>query len=233
MRPQCEILDRRGAVCYARCVTVARRTVARKTPEEKQAWRDASAAARAEVTAARKAYARSVAATKPVDPNAAGPAANPKTRGRPSTYTPAIGQQICERLSDGELVSDICESLGLTRWTVTQWCDRHPEFGSAYVRAREAQADACFEFALKAGRIATPADAQAQRLRHDAEKWAAAKLRPRAYSDKHQHEVSGPDGAPIQTQAVTIDPSSLTAEQRAVLRTALTAMRPPSERGGA
>jgi len=196
--------------------------VARKTPEEKQAWHAAAKTARAEAAALRKAAAAANVA-----------AAQKRGRGRPSSYTPELAEAICERIAAGELVSEACAEFGVTRLALVGWAEKYPDFGALYARAREAQADACFEFALKAGRIATPADAQSQRLRHDAEKWAAAKLRPRAYSDKHQHEVSGPDGAPIQTQAVTIDPSSLTAEQRAVLRTALTAMRPPSERGGA
>ena len=61
-------------------------------------------------------------------------------------------------IAAGELVSEACAEFGVTRLALVGWAEKYPDFGALYARAREAQADACFEFALKAGRIATPAD---------------------------------------------------------------------------
>jgi hypothetical protein len=144
--------------------------------------------------------------------------------GRPTTFTPTVGQEICERISSGELVKDVCASLGIPRFTLSGWVDRNPEFATAYARAREMQADAHFDLAIQSAREATPENAQAARVKMDAEKWAAAKLRPHAYGDRQQTEITGANGGPVQMQAITIDPTDLTPEQRLVLRQALTAV---------
>jgi hypothetical protein len=41
------------------------------------------------------------------------------------------------------------------------------------------------------------------RLRVDARKWVAAKLKPKKYADKITNEHTGANGGPIQTQQIT------------------------------
>ena len=41
-------------------------------------------------------------------------------------------------------------------------------------------------------------DPNSARVEIDAIKWQAGKLKPNKYSDKYVHEISGPDGGPIE-----------------------------------
>src|SRR5690349_12259180 len=58
--------------------------------------------------------------------------------GRPSDYTPELGEAICARLLDGEGLRSLCrdEEMPSTR-TVLRWLDRFEDFRRQYVRARE------------------------------------------------------------------------------------------------
>lgn len=60
-------------------------------------------------------------------------------RGRPSTYTPEIAAEICERLAAGESLLDICSpDFPVRESTVRGWVlDDHNGFAAKYLRARE------------------------------------------------------------------------------------------------
>ena len=48
----------------------------------------------------------------------------PKT-GRPSTYDPAVATKICEQLSEGISLREICRQDGMPPWqTVYSWMER-------------------------------------------------------------------------------------------------------------
>lgn len=65
-----------------------------------------------------------------------------KTSGRPSSFSQEIADTICERLSNGETLTRICQDENMpARITVYRWVGAHKEFGSAYARARELQMD--------------------------------------------------------------------------------------------
>ena len=49
-------------------------------------------------------------------------------RGRPSAYSPALGQRIAERLAAGETLTAICEAVGINRSTLFRWQCRDPDF---------------------------------------------------------------------------------------------------------
>lgn len=75
-----------------------------------------------------------------------------KPRGRPSTYTVALGKAICARLSKGEPLAQICRDEGMPGvQTVNDWKAAHAEFSVAIARAREDGYDAlaaqCLEIA--------------------------------------------------------------------------------------
>lgn len=117
--------------------------------------------------------------------------------GRPSTYSPERAAAYCERLSAGELGVEISAdpdmpSLGC----IYRWQDTHPEFRELYARARIMQAQACAEKAVISGRKATAEDAAAARVRFDADRWLAARLDPRNYSDRVQNQQLDKDGNP-------------------------------------
>lgn len=63
--------------------------------------------------------------------------------GRPSKFTPEVAQEICERLSKGEPLAQICrdEHMPATR-TVATWRENDEEFSASIARAREDGFDA-------------------------------------------------------------------------------------------
>ena len=63
--------------------------------------------------------------------------------GRPSTYTPEIGWQICELLAAGKSLLEICENEGMPHeHTVRQWAIRDEGgFFAEYSRARDIGVD--------------------------------------------------------------------------------------------
>lgn len=98
--------------------------------------------------------------------------------------------------------------------TVCKWLVDFPKFTEQYTRAREAQADALVDEILE---IADEAErdigkdgkanhelVQRARLRVDARKWVAAKMRPKKYGERITAEVSGPDGGAIQVDENTV-----------------------------
>lgn len=125
-------------------------------------------------------------------------------RGRPTSYSPRLAALICERIAEGKSLRKICQTSKMpNRATVMRWLALHADFRDQYARAREAQAD------LLADEISEIADAakddvnvQSARLRIDARKWLAGKLRPKVYGERVLAEHSGPGGAPIEHQQV-------------------------------
>jgi hypothetical protein len=112
--------------------------------------------------------------------------------GRPSLYTPELAQRFCDRLGAGELGIEIVKEPGMPPFgTIHRWLGAHPEFREMYARARELQAQACAERAVISGRKATAEDASAARVRFDADRWLAAKLDPKNYGERVDHNIAG------------------------------------------
>jgi type III secretion system FlhB-like substrate exporter len=73
----------------------------------------------------------------------------PKT-GRPSKYTPELVAEICERISTGEPLRQICRDEHMPHWTqVYEWLSRDEGLSLRVTRAREAGYDALAEEALE------------------------------------------------------------------------------------
>jgi hypothetical protein len=111
--------------------------------------------------------------------------------GRPSSYTDKIGDDICERLANGESLRQICLTPNYPRQaTVFRWLASNEKFREQYVRAREVQADVLADEIIdiadgkRAAYEGTEPDVQRDRLAVDARKWAASKLKPKVYGDK-------------------------------------------------
>ena len=73
-----------------------------------------------------------------------------RPRGRPSLYTLALAAEVCERLSNGETLEDICRSAHMpaTR-TVYLWTETHASFAADFARARTRGFDAIAADALR------------------------------------------------------------------------------------
>lgn len=115
--------------------------------------------------------------------------------GRPSDYTKAIADEICERLSEGESLRAICLGNDMpNKATVFRWLAGDEAFRDQYARAREAQADVLVDEMIDiADGKHGGEDVQRDRLSIDARKWAASKLKPKTYGDKVKH-VGGDEG---------------------------------------
>ena len=75
----------------------------------------------------------------------------PKKTGRPSKYDPEIARIICEQLSEGIPLRQICrENEGFPAWrTVYDWMGRDEELSASIARARDIGYDALAEECLQ------------------------------------------------------------------------------------
>ena len=126
--------------------------------------------------------------------------------GRPSEFTEEMAAGICERLSEGESLRQICRGKGMpAKSTVLRWLTDRPQFQDQYARARDAQADHFGDeileiaddgsndtYVTKDGVELVNHDHIARsRLRVDSRKWLMSKLAPKKYGDKLDLEHSG------------------------------------------
>ncbi|WP_259671248.1 terminase small subunit protein [Rhizobium sp. NZLR11] len=113
-----------------------------------------------------------------------------------------MADAICERIADGESLKGICEDPEMpSKATVFKWLSERDSFSDKYARAREEQADAIFDEILliaddgrndwmerrgeeDAGWTTNGENIQRSKLRIDARKWMAGKLRPKKYGEK-------------------------------------------------
>lgn len=119
--------------------------------------------------------------------------------GRASEYTTEIGDIICERISEGQSLRKICDEDDMpNKATVFRWLAANKEFSDQYARARETQADTLFDEVLaiadqydSAADAVNPDHINRARLRIDARKWMAGKLKPKKYGEKLELEHGG------------------------------------------
>lgn len=163
----------------------------------------------------------------------------PKPQGPPTTFTQAIADLICDALAEGHSLRSICAADDMpAKSTVFKWLGEQPAFSDQYARAREAQADCLFDDILEIaddgrndsyvddeGRTRTDFDVIARsKLRIDARKWMAAKLRPRVYGEKLA--IGGAaDLPPVQTETA-LDVAGLPTEVLAQIMKAKDATEP-------
>lgn len=147
-----------------------------------------------------------------------------KKVGRPSSYTPEIALSICERMSLGESLREICREEAMpTKTTVMRWLFANLEFRDQYAKAREAQTEHWAEEILeiaddgsndymdrqnKDGSSYETVNSEhinRSRLRVDTRKWLMARMAPKKYGDRVTNEMVGKDGGPIETVSLTTE----------------------------
>jgi hypothetical protein len=145
-------------------------------------------------------------------------------QGRPTDYTRELADRICADIAIGISVRTICndESMPCVS-TIFNWLRTHNDFLQQYERAKEIQADALAEDILDIADDGTNdwmaredkdgnnigwqingEHVQRSRLRVDARKWIASKLKPKKYGDKVNVEATGKDGAPLPPAVVQV-----------------------------
>lgn len=115
--------------------------------------------------------------------------------GRPTNYNDELAAEICGRIARGESVRSITrdeQMPGLS--TIYLWLNKHPKFVEQYTRAKEDSADALADDILHIAD--NDGDVQRDRLRVDARKWIASKLKPKKYGERLTH--SGDEDNPIK-----------------------------------
>lgn len=138
----------------------------------------------------------------------------PVKRGRPSSYTQEIADEICERIAEGETLSAICMDEHIpNRATIGRWLIADLEgFSRQYARARELQGDVEFDQMRdiadeSGGDVYIDAEGnpridgeaiQRAKLRIETRRWRAERLNRRVYGQKveheHEHVVIAPVG---------------------------------------
>jgi hypothetical protein len=121
---------------------------------------------------------------------------------RPSEYSQATADAICERIADGESLRSICAEEGMpNKSTVFRWLEALPDFATKYARAREFQADSMADDIVdiadttqigvktktnEKGEVETTEGdmIEHRKLRIAARQWTAEKLRPKKYGPK-------------------------------------------------
>lgn len=115
------------------------------------------------------------------------PTGTPSKTGRPSNFTPEIGDEICELITEGLSLNKICQMDKYPALKVVySWLRANPEFSNNYTRAKQEQADT---FADKIADVAFDTlagkyEPNNARVAIDALKWTASKLKPKTYGDK-------------------------------------------------
>lgn len=122
--------------------------------------------------------------------------------GRPTIKTNELIDEMLERIADGESLRSICRDDHMpNKATVFRWLTEDAEFNDQYAKARESQADSFVDDMLEivddTKLQSDPSLAAVARLRLDARKWIASKLKSKSYGDKVQQEVSGDLGLTV------------------------------------
>ena len=138
--------------------------------------------------------------TKKKDPK------QPKKMGRPTKYTPELGAEICDAIASSEL--GLCHLVDMNphwpmRSTIFLWRRTHSDFSDMYTRAKEDQVEVSVEHMqeimnephkyedFETGFIKL--DHHMLRLKMDAIKWQAAKLKPKKFGDTKTEEAQHKD----------------------------------------
>lgn len=104
--------------------------------------------------------------------------------------TPELLHDICEQIANGMSLRKVCAQEGMpSQKTVFTWLQNDAGFAQQYARARERQADGFFDEIVDIAD--TEEDAQKARVRIDARKWVAGKMRPKVYGEKVDIEHTG------------------------------------------
>lgn len=126
--------------------------------------------------------------------------------GRPSKYTQELSDKICHLISTtSKSMRTICNELDIAPQSFLNWLNDKPEFLASYTRAKEQQADFLAEEIIEIAddssndtkvvyKDGKPTEVEntewvsRSKLRVEARKWAAAKLKPKKYGDKMHTE---------------------------------------------
>ena len=118
-----------------------------------------------------------------------------KKKGRPSNYSEDEADALCAWMQGGESLSEYCRQTGRASQSVYAWMRERPDFLARYTRACDDRADTLADqiiaIADESAVDASIESVAAAKLRVEARKWVAAKLRPQKWGDKVIQEYKG------------------------------------------
>lgn len=149
--------------------------------------------------------------------------------GRPTTYTPELGDIVCEGIASGKPLVKICESDSLPEpRSIYRWLRENEDFRHNYEMAKDDMADYMADESIdisdnqasqavlvddvplvldgKPVMSVSAASVAHAKLRIETRKWYASKLKPKKYGDKIQQEVTGADGAALALAVNFVSP---------------------------
>lgn len=141
-----------------------------------------------------------------------------KPVGRPTKYSQDLAERICEAIatSNRSLVN-ICKDNKIGITAVFRWLDENEGFRNQYARARECQADFLADELISIsddsandtivtdkGEIPNNEWINRSRLRVDARKWVASKLKPKKYGDKIDVTTAGEKLESVKETFITL-----------------------------
>lgn len=109
-----------------------------------------------------------------------------RPRGRPSEYTDEEADRICAWIAEGRSMRSYCRLEHRSLESVYRWLREHRDFRERYARAHDDRADSLADEITDIADEVADADmaaVQAARLRVDARKWVASKLKPTKWGD--------------------------------------------------
>ncbi|GJM00230.1 MAG: hypothetical protein DHS20C07_19090 [Methyloligella sp.] len=123
-----------------------------------------------------------------------------KVIGRPTDYTDELADKICEYIANGNSLNrwlNEDKANKPNRTTIYDWLNKHAYFADNYARAKQDSADFHAEKILEVAEREdlNPND---KRVRIDAMKWVASKLKPKSYGDRVAHEHTDGEGKPLE-----------------------------------
>jgi hypothetical protein len=145
--------------------------------------------------------------------------------GRPTKYSQELADQICEKIATSNKgLRTICKELDITTMSVLRWLadEDKKEFCVQYARAKEQQADFLAEEILEIaddssndtkiitrGRETIEVEntewTSRSKLRVDARKWIASKLKPKKYGDKMDVTTDGEKINNVKVEVIKSD----------------------------
>lgn len=131
--------------------------------------------------------------------------------GRPTTYTPALAEWICEQIATGRSLSSVMrDSEGLNPFdmplpalqTVMQWIARYPEFAENYVKASQLKAEIYADETIEIADNCDPEYSAKANVQVKARQWYAERMLPRRYGKEGNVEpvsVASREYDPVET----------------------------------
>lgn len=127
-------------------------------------------------------------------------------KGRPTKYTPELGEEICSAIASSEL--GLVHLVNANphwpdRATIFTWRRIHDEFRDKYIKAKEDQCEVVVEYMqevmsephkwIDKETGLTRIDVPMLRLKIDTMKWHASKLKPKKFGDMKVQEPANND----------------------------------------